>query len=107
MAQLNTESTFTSWILTDEELEQASMLSDLQTKHIQNFLCNYAEQKSNLTFTEENKQREAELAGAIIVFRQLLDLSKAAYARQQERLVPTSSGIQEGDPSGHSIFQTI
>jgi hypothetical protein len=75
MAQLDPSSTFQSWLLSAEELRLGHLLSDLQKKAIQNYLCQLANERINLTFIEENKARDAELQGAIGTLRYLLDLS--------------------------------
>jgi hypothetical protein len=83
MAYLDPSSTFQSWILTPQELQIGHILSDLQTKAIQNYICQLANERINLVFTEANKQRDAELQGAIGTLRYLLDIS----AEKQKELI--------------------
>lgn len=75
MATLDPNSTFQSWILSPEELKQGHIFSDTQRKAIQNYICQLANEKMNLTFIDENRQRDAELQGAIGNLRYLLELS--------------------------------
>jgi len=76
MATLNTDSIFQAWTLNDEEFSAGCAFSDTQRKFIQTLISEYAHEKVALTFTEENKQREAELAGSILALRYLLDVHK-------------------------------
>jgi hypothetical protein len=78
MAVLNTNSSFVSWVLTPTELVQGTLLSSLQKQCIQNQIWQAAEEKIKLPFTDENKQREAELQGRILALQSLLDLSEEA-----------------------------
>lgn len=73
MATLSTNSMFTSWVLSPEELEMGSNFSTTQRQFIQNLISEYAHEKVKLTFAEENKQREAELQGAILSLQYILD----------------------------------
>lgn len=74
---------FSSWELDSQEKLQASMLTDLQTKHIQNLICVAALEKSSLTFDPQNPlqftQKEAELQGQIGILEYLLVVSTEAY----------------------------
>lgn len=96
MATLNPENLFQSWILTDEEFVQGSILTITQKQCIQNQIAQLAQEKINLTYNPENPnrflQREAELQGSITALQYLLTLSNTA----EQKL----SGIQ--DTSGSS-----
>lgn len=74
---------FSSWELDPQEKLQAAMFTDLQTKHIQNLICEAALEKNSLTFDPQNPQqfmqKEAELQGQIGILEYLLALSTEAY----------------------------
>lgn len=82
MATLNTDSLFQSWVLTDQERLQGSILTITQKQCIQNQICQLASEKVNMKFDTEHfqqfQQREAELAGQIGALTYLLTLSAAA-----------------------------
>lgn len=94
MFQLDPSSSFICYKLTSEELEQGSILNTLQERVIQNALAQAAEEKVAITFTPENIQREAELAGTLNAYRFLLELSKAAKAAQFQRIQKESGGSE-------------
>lgn len=73
MSTLNPSSLFASYILSPEELEMGCNFSTTQRQFIQNLISEYAHEKVRLTFDEQNKQREAELQGSILVLQHLLE----------------------------------
>lgn len=77
MAQLNPESPFQSWILTEVELLHGHIFTQLQTQALQNYCAQLAIERINLPWLPENFQREAELKGAISTIQYLLEVSKA------------------------------
>jgi hypothetical protein len=81
---------FSSWELDETEKQQAAMFTDLQTKHIQNIICEAATEKSSLTFDPQNPlqftQKEAELQGQIGILEYLLAMSTEAYNQATSNL---------------------
>lgn len=86
MATLNTESPFQSWVLSQDEYIQGTILTLLQKQNIQNQICALSVRKNNLVpdFTEEGKfkflQEEAELRGQIGALSFLIALSNETEA---------------------------
>lgn len=76
--QLNTDSSFVSYILTAGEIEAGSHFSTEQRAVIQNLIAETAEEKVSLTFDPNNPlkftQAEAELQGKIGILKYLLSL---------------------------------
>jgi len=74
--QLNTESSFVSYILTEGELQAGSCFSTEQRAVIQNLIADLAEEKVSLTYDPTNPlkftQAEAELQGKIGILKYLL-----------------------------------
>jgi hypothetical protein len=84
MAMLNiSDNSFNSWILTDQEIIQGSILNTTQKQVIQNLISDYAHRRLNLTFSPENMQAEAELQGNIRALQNLLIMSEAAEKASQ------------------------
>lgn len=78
MACLDPSTRFQKWILTPEEAIQGAILTITQKQHLQNIMVMAAEERINLSFSPENAQREAELAGHINCIQNILDLSNQA-----------------------------
>ena len=76
--QLDPNNPFQSYILTPEEFKQAHTLNYLQIAGIKNQIAQLAAERIALTFTEENKQRDAELQGSIGTLQYLLSLHETA-----------------------------
>lgn len=76
--QLNTGSSFVSYILTEGELKAGSHFSVEQKAVIQNLISDIAEEKVALTYDPNNPlkftQAEAELQGKIGILKYLLSL---------------------------------
>jgi len=85
MAVLDTNNSFQSWILTENETIQGCILTTLNTQVIQNQIASYAQERLNLELDMTNPQRfvqqEADLKGKISALRYLLDLSESAQKR--------------------------
>lgn len=85
MAHLNPESSFQSWILSEQETLQGCVLTTLNTHVIQNQIALYAQERLNLELDMTNPtrfvQQEADLKGKIAALRYLLDLSESAVKR--------------------------
>lgn len=83
MARLR-ENMFASYILTEEEERQGSVLTSLQLAVIQNLIADCAEQKNSLVLDPNNvvayAQQEADLAGRIAILTYLKELSAAMQA---------------------------
>ena len=73
------ESMFVRYSLTEHEQEQANLLTDLNIASLQTLLCSMAEEKINLSFDPEHKerflQREAELGGQIKIIQEIIRIS--------------------------------
>jgi len=73
---------FTSYKLTEEEIAAGSILSPLQMAVLQNDLSEAAHQKVQLKVDGTNVtgfiQKEAELAGRLLILRYILDRSEQA-----------------------------
>ncbi len=82
MATVNTNSKFVSYILTDQEQRQGSILSHLNKMVIQNLINLCAEEKVAMDFDPDAPQKflqqEAELKGQILILQQLLIASDEA-----------------------------
>lgn len=82
MAQLNQNSPFQSWVLSDNETFQGAILNNLQKQVIQNQICQVASQKLNLEFDPTNPskfmQEEASLKGQMQALEYLLTFSAEA-----------------------------
>lgn len=82
-----TNSSFISYHLSEEERIVGSILTDLHKQCIQNQIAEAAEQRLNLRLDPTNPmstvQEEAELHGRILALRYLIDLSNAAEAQLQ------------------------
>lgn len=82
MAHLNPESSFQSWILSENETLQGCVLTTLNAHVIQNQIASYAQERLNLELDMTNPtrfvQQEADLKGKIAALRYLLDLSESA-----------------------------
>ena len=82
MATIDTNNSFQSWILTENETIQGCVLTNLNTQVIQNQIAAYAQERLNLELDMTNPQRfvqqEADLKGKISALRYLLDLSESA-----------------------------
>lgn len=82
MAHLNPESSFQSWVLSEQETLQGCVLTSLNTHVIQNQIALYAQERLNLELDMTNPtrfvQQEADLKGKIAALRYLLDLSESA-----------------------------
>ena len=72
----NSNSSFTTYELTDTEIREGSKLSHLQYKVIQNRIAEIAEDKLRLLFDPEHPllfaQQEAELRGQLDILQYLL-----------------------------------
>lgn len=88
MAHLNANSQFQSWVLTDQERIQGTILTITQKQCIQNQITVIAHERLNLTIDLDNPAksaaRDAELAGQIAALSYLLDLSAAAEDELRE-----------------------
>lgn len=82
MAQLNPESRFQSWKLSEAEFFQGAILTSLQKQVIQNQICDLATQKINLEFDPAAPlvfmQAEAGVRGQILALEYLITLSSEA-----------------------------
>lgn len=82
MAYLSGTSSFQSWVLSEAEILQGSILTTSQKQCIQNQIVSLAERKLNITFDPSNPlnfaQQEAELRGSIDALKYLLSLSESA-----------------------------
>lgn len=84
MATLDPNNPFQSFILTDKERLQGSLLNYLQIACIKNQIATLAMERINLSFAPENMQRDAELKGHIGALQYLLTLHEAAEKEIQE-----------------------
>lgn len=79
------ENVFQQWLLSPEEVQQGSILQDLQRKVIQNEIAIAAQEKLALKFDPLNPllfaQQEAELAGKIGILQFLVSQSEEAVAQ--------------------------
>lgn len=91
MAILSTDSSFQSWILSPQEINQGSILTSAQKQCIQNQIVQYAERKLNLTFNSLNPsffiQEEAEIRGAIDALKYLISLSEEFEIKTGQRII--------------------
>jgi len=92
MAQLNPDSIFQSWILSQQETIQGSMLTSAQKRVIQNQIAQLAQEKTLLKFDPANihsfTQREAELQGSISALQFLLATSTEFEKEFDPGMVP-------------------
>lgn len=79
---------FTRWILTDEEEKQGSILTIGQIQVLQNQLADIAEEKIALEIDpsqfDSYLQREAGLAGQMAIIKHLLDQSEFHQLPKEE-----------------------
>jgi len=77
---------FTSYILTDEEMINGSIFTSLQSQVLHNLMSVYAEEKIALDYDPDNErqflQNEASLKSKIELLTYLLDNSKALQFEQ-------------------------
>jgi hypothetical protein len=73
------QSIFTAYDFSNEEMAAAVNFSPLQRAFFQTQLAEAAEEKLKLPYTDENKQREAELSGRILFLEWLLALTPDLY----------------------------
>lgn len=82
MSLIPTPNIFTAYTLTEEEIAAGSVLSELQMAVLQNDLAEAAQQKVHLKVNSANVtefiQKEAELAGRILILTYVLERSNAA-----------------------------
>lgn len=75
-------STFSSYHLTQEELQSAQTLTTLNIQYIQNLICDAAEKRIAMTLDPLNPvayaQEAAELQGQIGILKYLVELSAIA-----------------------------
>lgn len=83
MATLNPENPFQSYILTDKEMLQGTLLNYLQIACIKNQIATLAVERINLTFSQENAMRDAELKGQMGALQYLITLHEAAEKQVQ------------------------
>mgnify|MGYP007071573929 CR=1 FL=1 len=100
MAQLDPSNPFQAWKLSEQEILQGSIFSNLQKQCLQNERAKLAAERINLKFDPANPQefiqQDAELQGKIGLLGYLIDLSDSA-----EKLVnPTNQSlvINDGNP---------
>lgn len=78
--QISPNSLFTTFILTEKEIQQGSVFTGLQKAVIQNLIASAASDKVRLKFTPDNLnlflQAEAELQGRISALEGLLIMSE-------------------------------
>ncbi len=84
MATLDPNNPFQSFILTDKERLQGSLLNYLQIACIKNQIATLAMERINLSFAPENAMRDAELKGHIGALQYLLTLHETAEKEIQE-----------------------
>ena len=103
MAQLNPDSLFQSWILSETEQIQGSILTLVQKQCIQNQITQAAQEKVSLKYDPANPQTflqaEAELHGRINALSYLLSQS-AEYERQYDPSL-TPRNLVDQDPSSY------
>lgn len=87
MATLDPNNPFQSFILTDPERIQGTLLSYLQIACIKNQIATLAVGRINLTFSQENALRDAELKGQMGALQYLLSLHEAAEKELQSASV--------------------
>jgi hypothetical protein len=84
MATISSESLFSRWNLTKEELRNGSTLSITQKQCIQNQICDLAHQRLAINLDTEaplkSLQLHSELGGQIAALSYLIDISNAAEA---------------------------
>jgi hypothetical protein len=85
MATINTDSIIISYNLTDEELIAGCQFTVTQRQFLQNLLSESAHEKVRLTYTEENKQREAELQGTILNLQYILGLHSTLTQQNKDQ----------------------
>lgn len=77
---------FTSYILTQDEQQQGSLLTSLNICAIQNLISQIAQEKLSLLYDPTNPlkfaQQEAELHGQMLILQQLVNNSNDAAAAQ-------------------------
>ncbi len=100
MAQLDPSNPFQAWVLSENEILQGSIFSNLQKQCLQNERAKLAAERINLKFDpshpQEFIQQDAELQGKILLLGSLIDFSAHA-----EKLVnPTNQQIviNDGNP---------
>lgn len=78
--QLSHQSKFSRYDLTEQQVAEGSILSELQEAVIQNLIADCAEAKIQITVTrityDEYWQQEASYAGQIAILQSILDTSK-------------------------------
>jgi hypothetical protein len=91
VATLNPTSSFQSWVLTEVEHIQGSILSLLHKQCIQNQICQLAEERIALSIDPSNPlpfiQKDAELKGSILALQYLITLSNSA---EEQAVRPTN-----------------
>lgn len=79
---------FTSWNMSDQEIQMAQTLSAEQVMYFQTMMAGYASKKLALAYNSQNPlqsaQREAELQGQIGVLQQILADHEDAIRRSEE-----------------------
>lgn len=82
--------TFTQYEFTEEEIEEASILSPLLRMYLQSRMATLAQEKLNSKFDPTNPVRfaqlEAELAGKISIISELLDAHNLVLERKKHEL---------------------
>lgn len=89
--------TFTQYELTEEEMDEAVMLSPLLRMYLQTRMAILAQEKLNAKYDANNPVRfaqlEAELTGKISIIDELLEASTLVYERKKQEL--QNSAINE------------
>lgn len=82
MAQKLKANSFTSYDLSDEEVLQGSIFTNLQLQVLQNHLSSYAEEKVNLEYDPEHHDEfiraEARLKASVELLTYLMETSEAS-----------------------------
>jgi len=83
--------TFTTYLLSKEELLHGTILTTVQKQCVQNQIAYLAEQKLSLKYLPETPnvflQQEAELQGQIIALKYLISLSENAEAEVNQSAI--------------------
>lgn len=82
--------TFTQYELSEEEMDEAVLLSPLLRMYLQTRMAIIAQEKLNAKFDASNPVRfaqlEAELTGKISIIDELLEASNLVYERKKQEL---------------------